>query len=202
MDRAMVVEGTPLRQQNSFAVSPYSFSDDEEGSPTLLSEPEPSAASASSGTRAAAFNPATIEAALVEISESNIQMLANDRLRSRDYDTNMATFGGCLSQFEQIFSEVNKSIGLVWAESASLVMLNKHTSTVVDNSIANFIRTMENNVKENAAALEVYNQRTLATTAAHMNTIGDMQAKVWCTRGWLKKLVNVTFLRVFTMSDL
>ena len=25
---------------------------------------------------------------------------------------------------------------------------------------------------------------------------------VWCTRGWDKKLVNVTFLRVFTMSDL
>ncbi len=80
MDRAMVVEGTPLRQRNSFAVGPYSFSDDEEGSPTLLSEPEPSAASASSGTRAAAFNPAAVEAALAEISELNIQMLANDRL--------------------------------------------------------------------------------------------------------------------------
>jgi hypothetical protein len=26
--------------------------------------------------------------------------------------------------------------------------------------------------------------------------------RVWCTCGWIKKLVNVTFLRVFTMSDL
>ena len=93
MDRAMVVEGTPLRQQNSFAVGLYSFSDDEEGSPTLLLELEPSAASFSTGTTAAAFNPAAVAAALAEILESNSQLLANDRLCSRHYDTNMATFG-------------------------------------------------------------------------------------------------------------
>ena len=86
MNRAVVVEGTPLRQQNRFLAGPYSFlgSDDEEGSPTLLSEPGPSAASASPGPRAAAFNPAAVEAALAEISEWNIQILANDRLRARD----------------------------------------------------------------------------------------------------------------------
>jgi hypothetical protein len=178
MDRAMVVEGTPLRQQNSFTVGPYSFLDDEEGSPTLLLESEPSAASASTGTTAAAFNPAAVAAALADILESNSQLLANDRLRSRHYDTNMATFGGRLSRFEQIFSEVNESISMVWAESASLVTLNKHTSTVVDNSIADFIRTMENNAKKNAAALEDYNHRTLAMTAAHLKSIGDMQAKL------------------------
>ncbi len=89
----MVVEGTPLRQQNSFAVGLYSFSDDEEGSPTLLLELEPSAASFSTGTTAAAFNPAAVAAALAEILESNSQLLANDRLCSRHYDTNMATFG-------------------------------------------------------------------------------------------------------------
>jgi hypothetical protein len=178
MDRAMVVEGTPLRQRNSFAVGPYSFLDDEDGSPTLLSEPEPSAASASTGTMAAAFNPAAVAAALAEILELNIQLLANNCLRSRDYNTNMATVGGRLSQFEQIFSEVNESIGMVWAESVSLVTLNKHTSTVVDNSIADFIRTMENNAKKKAAALEDYNQRTLAMTAAHLKSIGDMQAKL------------------------
>ena len=178
MDRVMVVEGTPLRQRNSFAVGPYSFSDDEDGSPTLLSEPEPSAASASTGTMAAAFNPAIVAAALAEISESNSQLLANDRLCSRDYNTNIATFGGCLSRFEQIFSKVNESIGMVRAESASLVMLNKHTSTMVDNSIADFIQTMENNTKKNTAALEDYNQRTLAMTAAHLKSIGDIQAKL------------------------
>ena len=141
----MVVGGTPLRQQNSFAVGPYSFSDDKDGSPTLLLEPEPSAAY--TGTTAAAFNPAAVAAALAEISESNSQLLANDCLRSRHYDMNMATFGGRFSRFEQIFSKVNESIGMVWAESASLATLNKHTSTVVDNSIAKFIRTMENNAK-------------------------------------------------------
>jgi hypothetical protein len=178
MDRAMVVEGTPLRQRNSFAVGPYSLSDDEDGSPTLLSEPEPSAASASTGTMAAAFNPAAVAAALAEILESSSQLLANDRLRSCDYDTNMATFGGCLSRFERIFSKVNESIGVIWADSASLVTLNKHTSTVVDNSIADFIWTMENNATKNAAALEDYNQRTLAMTAAHLKSIGDMQVKL------------------------
>jgi hypothetical protein len=173
MDRAMVVEGTSLRQQNR-----YSLSDDEDGSPTLLLEPEPSAVSASTGTMAYAFNPAAVVAALAEISESSSQLLANDRLRSRDYDTNMATFGGRLSQFERIFSKVNESIGVVWAESASLVTLNKHTSTVADNSIADFIRTMENNATKNAAALEDCNQHTLAMTAAHVKSIGDMQAKL------------------------
>ena len=141
----MVVGGTPLRQQNSFAVGPYSFSDDKDGSPTLLLEPEPSAAY--TGTMAAAFNPAAVAAALAEILELNSQLLANDCLRSRHYDMNMATFGGRFSRFEQIFSKVNESIGMVWAESASLATLNKHTSTVVDNSIAKFIRTMENNAK-------------------------------------------------------
>ena len=77
MDRVIVVEGTPLRQQNSFAVGPYSFLDDKDGSPTLLPEPKPSAALASTGTMAAAFNPDAVAAALAEISESNSQLLAN-----------------------------------------------------------------------------------------------------------------------------
>ncbi len=67
---------------------------------------------------------------------------------------------------------------MVWPESASLMTLNKHTSTAVDNSIAEFIRTMENKAKKNAAALEDYNQRTLAMTKAHLKSIGDMQAKL------------------------
>ena len=90
----------------------------------------------------------------------------------------MATFGGRVSRFEEIFSKVNKRIGLVRAESASLVTITSHTSTVVDTSIANFIRTMEINARENAAALEALNQRSLAATAAHMKSISDMQAKL------------------------
>ena len=176
MDRAVVVEGTPLRQQNRFSEG---FSDNEEGSPLLLSEPGPPTAFAPPGSRVAALTPAAVEAALAAISD-------NDRQRARDYDTNMATFGGRVSRFEEIFSEVNESIGLVRAESASLVVLNKHTSHVVDTSIETFLWIMENKAKENAAALEAFNQRSLAATEAHMTTIaeahkktiGDMQAKL------------------------
>jgi hypothetical protein len=90
----------------------------------------------------------------------------------------MASLGGCLSRFEQIFSEVNENIGAVWAESSSLVKLNKHTGTVVKDSITNFIRAMEIFAKISAIALEEYEQRTLAMTEAHLRSIGDMQAKL------------------------
>ena len=83
----------------------------------------------------------------------------------------MASLGGRLSRFEQIFSKVRESIGTARAESASLVALNKHTTTVVDNSIADFIRAMENNAKKNTAALEDYNRRTLAMTEVHLKSI-------------------------------
>ena len=91
----MVVEGTPLLQKNCFAAGPYSFSDDEDDSPPLLSDLEP--ASASTRTMAAAFNPDAVAAALAEISETSDQLMANDRLRNRDYDSNMASLGGRLS---------------------------------------------------------------------------------------------------------
>ena len=178
MDRVMVVEGTPLQQENRFAVGQYSFSDEEDDSPPLLSELEPSAASASTSTMAAAFNPDDVAAVLAEISESNSLLMANDRLRNRDYDSNMASLGGRLSRFEQIFSEVRESIGTVRAESASLVVLNMNTCTVVGDSIADFIRAMENTAKKNAVALEDYERRISAMTEVHMKSIGDMQANL------------------------
>ena len=174
----MVVEGTPLQQENRFAVGQYSFSDEEDDSPPLLSELEPSAASASTSTMAAAFNPDDVAAVLAEISESNSLLMANDRLRNRDYDSNMASLGGRLSRFEQIFSEVRESIGTVRAESASLVVLNMNTCTVVGESIKDFIRAMENTNKKNAVALEEYERRILAMTEVHTKSIGDMQAKL------------------------
>ena len=73
--------------------------------------------------------------ALAEISDSNDQILANERLRNRDYDSNMASLGGRLSRFEQILSEVRDSIGTVRADSASLVVLKMNTCTVVGESI-------------------------------------------------------------------
>jgi hypothetical protein len=106
----MVVEGTPLQQENRFAAGSYSPSDDEDNSPPLLSDLEPSAASASprtmaaaSRTMAAAFNPDAVAAVLAEISASSDQLMANERLRNKDNDSNMATLGGRLSRFEQIF---------------------------------------------------------------------------------------------------
>ena len=137
MNRAMVVEGTPLRQEYRFAAGSYSPSDDEDNSPPLLSGVEPSAASA------AAFNPDDVAAALVEILASSEQITANKRLRNRDYDTNMATLGGRLSRFEQIFSKVRDSIEIVWAESVSLVALDSNTRTMVCDSMANFLRAIK-----------------------------------------------------------
>ncbi len=77
-----------------------------------------------------------------------------------------------------IFSEVRESIGTVRAESASLVVLNMNTCIVVGDSIADFIRAMENTAKKNAVALEDYERHILAMTEVHTKSIGDMQAKL------------------------
>ena len=115
MDRAMVVEGTPLRQTNSFVLGTPSSSEDEEDSPLLLSEREPSVATASMGAMAAKFSHETMEAALAKIAKSNRQMVASERQRNRDYDTNMASLGGRHSRVEQMFLDLSERIGLVWA---------------------------------------------------------------------------------------
>jgi hypothetical protein len=170
----MVVEGTPLLQDYRFAAGTPSSSDDEDNPPPLLLDVEPSAASVSTKIMAEA----SVAAALAEISDSNDQIMANERLRNRDYDSNMASLGGRLSRFEQIFSEVRDSIGTVRAESASLVVLNMNTCTVVGESIKDFIRAMENTNKQNAVALADYEQRIFDMTAVHTKSIGDMQAKL------------------------
>ncbi len=178
----MVVEGTPLRQEYRFAAGSYSPSDDEDDSPPLLSDVELYAASA---PMAAAFNPDDVAAALVEILASSEQITANERLCNRDYDTNMATLGGRLSRFEQIFSEVRDSIDIVRAESVSLVALNLNTRTMVCNSMANFLRAIEVSEQHNAIteqknvnALAAYEQRVMVMAEVHTKSIGDMQAKL------------------------
>jgi len=177
----MVVEGTPLRQDYRFAARTPSFSDDEDSSPPLLSDTEPSTPSASprtlaaaSHTVAAAFTPNAVAAALAEILASSDQLTANERLHNCDYNSNMATLGGRPSQFKQIFSEVHDSIGSVWAESASLVVLNSNTRAVVCDSMANFLHAIEvseqqNAITEqkNAKALAAYEQHVMAMAEAH-----------------------------------
>ena len=162
MNRAMVVEGTPLQQDYHFAAGTPSFSDDEDNSPPLLSDTELFAASASPRTLTAAsrtvtatFTPDAVAAALAEILASSDQLTANERLRNRDYDSNMATLGGCLSRFEQVFSEVRNSIGSVRAESASLVALNSNTHAVVCDSMANFLCAIEVSEQQNTFGLQI-----------------------------------------------
>ena len=99
----MVVEGTPLQQNNRFALGTPSSSEDEADSPILLLERETSVATASMGAMAAKFSLETVEAAFAESAESHQQMVASERQRNRDYDTNMASLGGRHSRVEQMF---------------------------------------------------------------------------------------------------
>jgi len=139
-DRAMVVEGTPLQQNNRFMHGTPSASEDKKDSPILLTEPEPSVATASMSTMAA-----TVETALAEIAESNRQMVALERQHNQDYDSNMASLGRRHSRVEQMFLDVSEHIGMVRAESSSLVVMNRDIRTVVSNSMATFLRTLEIN---------------------------------------------------------
>jgi len=142
MDRAMVVEGTPLQQNNNFVLGTRSSSEDKGDSPPLLSEWEPSVATASMSAMAAKFSHELVEAALAEIAESNRQMVAPERHCNRDYDTNMASLGGRHSRVEQMFSEVSEHIGLVGAESSALVVLSKDVRTIVSDSMSMVLQTM------------------------------------------------------------
>jgi hypothetical protein len=144
-DKAMVVEGTPIRQNNPFVLGAPFSSEDDEDSPILLSEREPSVATASMGTMAARFSHETVETALAEIAESNRPMVASERKRNRDFDSNMASLGGRHSRVEQMFLDMSEHIGLFRAESSSLVVMNRDVCTVVSDSKATVLRTMEIN---------------------------------------------------------
>ena len=180
----MVVEGTPLQQNNRFVLGTPSSSEAEEDSPLLLSEQEPYVATASMITMAAKFSHETVETALAEITESNHQMVASERQRNRDYDSNMAFLGGRHSRVEQMFSDVSEHIGMVRAESSSLVVMNRDTRTVVGDSMATFFRTLEINDQKyrdawadtdlkNQKAWAAYEQRVLAMTEMHTKSISD-----------------------------
>jgi hypothetical protein len=182
----MVVEGTPLQQNNRFALGTPSSSEDEEDSPLLLSEREPSVATASmsTSTMAAKFSHEKVESALAEIAESNRQMVALEGQCNRDYESNMASLGGRHSRVEQMFSAVSEHIGVVWAESSSLVVMNRDICTMVGDSMATFLRTMEINDQKyrdawadtdlkNKQAWAAYEQRVLAMTEMHTKSISD-----------------------------
>ena len=180
MDRAMVVEGTPLQQKNSFVLGTPSSSEDKEDSPLLLSEREPSVATASMGAMAAKFSHETMEAALAKIAKSNRQMVASERQRNRDYDTNMASLGGRHSRVEQMFLDVSERIGLVGAESSALVVLSKDVRTVVSDSMATVLRTMAVNdqkYRDLCAETDRKNQEAWAAFELHASEMHEMHTK-------------------------
>jgi hypothetical protein len=176
----MVVKGTPLQQINSFVLGSPSSSEDEEDSPLLLSEREPSVATASMGAMAANFCHETVETALAEIAESNRLMVASERQRNRDYDTNMASLGGRHSRVEQMFSDVSERIGLVGAESSALVVLSKDVRTVVSDSMATVLRTMAVNdqkYRDLCAEMDCKNQEAWAAFELRASEMHEMHIK-------------------------
>jgi len=189
MDRAMVVEGTPLRQPNGFALGTPSSSEDEADSPILLSERETSVATASMGAMAAKFSLETVEAAFAESAESHQQMVASERQRNRDYATNMASLGGRHSRVEQMFLDVSERIGLVGAESSALVVLSKDVRTVVSDSMATVLRTMVVNDqkyrdlcaetdRKNKEAWAAFELRAAEMHEMHIKRVGDTSKSI------------------------
>ena len=120
---AVVVEGTPLKQDNRFAGGSYSSLEDEDDSPPLLdipAVPDQFATAASPTTMAAASDPDTVEAVLGAITES-------EQRRNRAFVSHMAALGGRPSQLVQLLSDVRGDISCLSSESSALVELNKST---------------------------------------------------------------------------
>ena len=105
----------------------------------------------------------------------------------------MASLGGRHSRVEQMFFavskhisvvRVSKHIGVVWAKSFSLVVMNRDICTMVGNTMATFLRTMEINDQKyrdawvdtdlkNKQAWDAYEQRVLSMTEMHTKSISD-----------------------------
>ena len=189
MDRAMVVEGTPLRQPNSFVLGTPSSSEDEADSPLLLSEREPSVEMASMGALTAKISHETVEAALAANAALHQQMVASERQRNRDFDTNMASLGGRHSRIEQMFADVSERIGLVGAESSALVVLSKDVRSVVRDSMDTVLRTMAINDqkyrdlcaesdRQHQEAWAAFELRASEMHETHIKRVGDTSKSI------------------------
>jgi hypothetical protein len=132
------------------------------------------------GAMAAKFSHETMEAALAKIAKSNRQMVASERQRNRDYDTNMASLGGRHSRVEQMFLDVSERIGLVGAESSALVVLSKDVRTVVSDSMATVLRTMAVNdqkYRDLCAETDQKNQEAWAAFELRASEMHEMNIK-------------------------
>ena len=195
---AVVVEGTPLRQVNTFAGGSYSSSEDKDDSPPLLDLPTvlKRFASAASPTLAAASDPDPVEAVLDAITES-------ERRRNSAFDSNMAALGGRHSRLAQMLSDISGDISRLSSESGALIELNRSTrlavadinrgTQTVADTMADFLRSVEASETQHRQALEASetrNRQALATyrtsfeqslkevTEVHAKTMDAMQSKV------------------------
>ena len=117
--------------------------------------------------------------AAAQAAESAVRLLAKDRRQHEA--TKLATMSPMrspLTGIEQMFSDVRENIGLVCAESASLVVINRSTCTTVDDSTAKFLRALEITAQKNDKAFAAYEQRVMAMTEVPSKSISNMQAKL------------------------
>ncbi len=146
---AVVVEGTPLQQDNRYAGGSYSSSEEEDDSPPLLDLPavlEQFAATASPSAIAASLAPNTVETVLEAITEL-------ERRRNSAFDSNMAAIGGRHSRLVQMLSDVRGDISRLSSESNALIELNRSTrlavadinkgKLAVADTMADFLRSVE-----------------------------------------------------------
>ena len=196
---AVVVEGTPLQQDNRYAGGSYSSSEEEDDSPPLLDLPavlEQFATAASPNAMAAASAPDTVETVLGAITES-------ERRRNSAFDSNMAALGGRHSRLVQMLSDVRGDISRLSSESSALIELNRSTrlaaadinrgTQTVADTMADFLRSVEASETQHRQALEASetrNRQALAAyrtsfeqslkdiTGVHAKTMDDMQSKI------------------------
>ena len=169
LDRAIVVAGTPLRQQQRFAVGSVgspSSSEDEDDSPPLLSVPETpvlrevSTVAASSLGVIAAAPPADLDAILAAVSDVHGDI-----------------------------SIIREATHRLTSKSAALVELNKSTRLAVNSNMSTFLRALEDSEAQTRIALDAQrasfvqyigeaNRSIEAITAAHTQSMTDMQSKL------------------------
>ena len=194
---AVVVEGTPLLQDNCYAGGSNSSSEEDDDSPPLLDLPAVLDAPAASPTAmAAASAPDTVEAVLGAITES-------ERRRNSAFDSTMAALGGRHSGLVQMISDVREDISRLSLESSALIELNRSTrlavadinqgTQTVADTMVDFLRSVEASETQHRQALEASETRNRQALAAyrtlfeqslkdisgvHAKTMADMQSKV------------------------
>jgi hypothetical protein len=192
---AVVVEGTPLQQDNRYAGGSYSSSEEEDDSPPLLDLPavlKQFATAASPNAMAAALAPDSVETVLGAITES-------EQRRNSTFDSNMAALGGRHSRLVQMLSDVRGDISRLSSESSALIELNRSTrlsvadinrgTQTVADTMADFLRSVEASETQHRQALEASETRNRQALAAYRTSFEQ-------------SLKDVTGVHAKTMDDI